>query len=552
MNVSVIIVSYYTGASLWLAIESALAQAECKEVILVNNGNLAGEQKKLLELSAQNPKIKLLTGHGNIGFGKACNLGVANASSEFVLLLNPDSFLPENAFANIIAEIQNYPANTLAGCALTNSDGTLQRGSRRALMTPQNMIIESLHLNKISNKFAGVNFHQSAMPENTIEVPAISGAFMFLSREFYQKLGGFDENYFLHMEDMDFCYRVNKAGGKIIFIPNLKVIHFKSTSEVASSVVEKHKAKGFIRYLSTHFNNKYLPVLFVGIWLRYYLKRISNFVDKLFIPPIAAKNEIARLVLLYRLTANTAPANGKTILVTGASTPTGLAIIGKSLALGYKVLACYNRTKIPFVHENLKWLKFDLSKPDEIANFNEIKTDVFFHAAKLSLLPALLGNETKRIIVVAENIENEKELFKQNSEMTILRPLMPYGVGFGDYESKLIDIINRFGILPVYKKAEGLRNPVLVLDVADVALKIINNPDSYGKLYDLGGKQTLSYREILLNLFEYVGKKPCLIQIPFMPQILNLLGKIYQYEDINGNIAQRMNQNLVKAETFAI
>jgi len=547
MNVSVIIVSYYTGVSLWLAIDSALAQLECAEVILVNNGNFAGEQKKLQELAAQNPKVKLLSGQGNIGFGKACNLGVANASSEFVLLLNPDSVLRENAFANILAEIQNYPANTLAGCALTNPDGTSQRGGRRALMTPQNMIIESLHLNKISKKFAGVNFHQSAMPDNTIEVPAISGAFMFLSRDFYQSLGGFDENYFLHMEDMDFCYRVNKSGGRIILIPNVKVIHFKSTSEVASSLVEKHKAKGFIRYLSTHFNNKYLPVLFAGIWLRYYLKRISNFVDKLFIPPIAAKNEIARLVLLYRLTAKTAPANGKTILVTGASTPIGLAIIGKSLALGYRVLACYNRTKIAFAHENLKWLKFDLSKPDEIANFSEIKADAFFYAAKLNLLPALLVNETKRIIVIAENVENEKELFKLSSDkqLTILRPLMPHGVGFGDYESKLIDVINRFGILPIYKKAEGLRNPVLVLDVADIALEIISNSNSYGKLYDLGGKQIISHREMLLSLFDYAGKKPRLIHIPFMPQILDFLGKAYQYENINSTLAHRMNQNLV-------
>jgi hypothetical protein len=578
-NVSVIVVSYHTGPALWLAIDSVLQQPECKELILVDNGNVPGDLRRLRGLADKETRIKFFTGHGNIGFARGCNLGAKAATGDYVLLLNPDSMLPEGGLARALRALQNYPDNTLAGCFLAHQDGTEQRGGRRALLTPETAIVESLGLHRVFKRFGRLNFHSTPMPQTVHEVPAISGAFMLMSRAFYAQMKGLDEDYFLHMEDMDFCYRVHAAGGKIICIPDIKVIHFRSTSEASGAFIEKHKAKGFIRYLRTHFGNKHSPLFLtamaLGIWIRYAIKISVNKLDSVFVPPMTARREIARIVLLYRLARFIQPDNslaGKTILVTGASGQVGLCAIGKALARGARVIAVYNKTRIPFEHPNLEWIKCDLT--DVRSAFDGIKADVLIHTAALWLLlpgalPSLFRTGIKRVIAFGstsvlgksdsknaheqEVVKNLKTAESETSRLcaveschtTILRPTMIYGVGLDSNITRMADIIRRFGVIPVYGKASGWRHPVQALDLADAALAIIDNPKTYAKTYNLGGSQTMTYRTMIGMVFEYLGKRPRLIQLPFLPRILDALGAVYQMGHINGEMARRMNGDLL-------
>jgi nucleoside-diphosphate-sugar epimerase len=97
----------------------------------------------------------------------------------------------------------------------------------------------------------------------------------------------------------------------------------------------------------------------------------------------------------------------------------------------------------------------------------------------------------------------------------------------------------------IYPPANGLRQPVHALDVADAALAIIDNPKTYGKAYNLGGNEGLPYRQMLERIFKYLGKKPRLIPIPFLPQVLDAVGTTYQFGYINGEMARRMNRDIV-------
>lgn len=573
-SVSVIIVSYHTGPTLWLTIESSLQQPECKEIIVVNNGNMAGVEKRLRDIAEKEPRVKFISGHGNVGFGKGNNLGVASATGDYVLLLNPDSMLPKDGIATMLAEMAKFSGNTLAGCYLINPDGTEQRGGRRALLNPLNSVAESLGLSVLLKSSDKLNYNNLEMPVSTHEVPAISGAFMMLSTAFYQELGGFDEDYFLHMEDMDLCYRVHKAGGKVICVPSVKVMHFRSTSEVTSSFIEKYKAKGFIRYLRKFFSDthsgQFLKAMEIGIYLRLWIKILVSKIDRLFLPPLAAKQEIARIALLYALTRfgeSGDNLSGKTIIVTGATSQAGLCIIGKALGQGARVIAVYNTEKVEFEHDNLEWWKFDLQKKGEIAEFLQIKADILMHTASLSLLPALLTENThdslKRIIVLTSfNVHDEDDMALQADifrlgkehifDITILNPLIPYGVGLDKIITPMADIIKRFGFIPVYRDGSGFRNPAKIQDAADAVIAIIDNGKTFGKAYNIGGSQKVSYREMVQGLADYIGKPVRFIKIPFMPVIISVLGQIYQSRHLNAETAKRINIDISFDNTEAI
>jgi len=293
----------------------------------------------------------------------------------------------------------------------------------------------------------------------------------------------------------------------------------------------------------------------------------------MFTSKLAARHEIARIVLindLVNFAANSADFAGKNIVVTGSSSAIGLSIVGRLIAAGAKVIACYNDTEIAFSHPNLTLLQCDFSKSKEIAKLGEIKADILIHAAAISYLPAILPHfilgGVKRVIAFSDIIIAEREVNKgdqdkiigiinaekavkkiyeeSNVDLTIMRPLLPYGVGFGDVIGKIADTIRKISFFPIYKNAKGLINPVNVGDVADAAIAIIDNPQTFAKEYNLGGGEKISYKQMLERLSLYLARKPRFINIGILPSILNFLGKIYQLDNINGELALRMNRDL--------
>ncbi|MDB2414861.1 glycosyltransferase family 2 protein [Rickettsiales bacterium] len=258
--VSVVMITYHTGDVLWKSIDSVLEQNLLHELIIVNNGNPKAFERKLKLLVESSTNIKLITGHGNIGFAAACNLGAKEAQSEYLLLLNPDCKLPRKTFSTAIENLDNNPKAWVAGCKLVNEDGSEQRGGRRNLLDFQTLITFGLKLDKwpYFKKFAKpLNLDKTPLPKSTKYVPAISGAFMFMNIGKYWRIGGMDEGYFLHVEDLDFCYQIKKLGGKIIYIPDLEVKHVGATSNVTTLFLERNKANGIIRYFEKNMKDKY-------------------------------------------------------------------------------------------------------------------------------------------------------------------------------------------------------------------------------------------------------------------------------------------------------
>lgn len=272
---SVIMVSFHTGAVLDEAIASVLAQPEPVQLCLVDNGNPPEVVTRLQAMAAADPRIKFITGHGNVGFSRGCNTGARAADGEYLLFLNPDSKLPKDALPKLKHYTKIIQRPFMIGARLLDSDGTDQRGCRRALLTPKTAFIEALHLHRFFPR-ERLNFNEEPIPISITKMPAISGAFMFLARDDFWKIDGFDEGYFLHVEDLDICLRFRRAGGEIYFAPDVVVTHIGGTSKATKAFIEKHKARGFIRYFQKNFSGEYpaplLRALYAAVWARTWLK----------------------------------------------------------------------------------------------------------------------------------------------------------------------------------------------------------------------------------------------------------------------------------------
>jgi hypothetical protein len=254
MNASctVVLVSYHTGDVLFDTIKAVLKQQPLDKLIIVNNGNPPEIVARLETLAQNNPAIDILSGHGNIGFGSGCNLGAENAKGDYILLLNPDCVLSPDALTTAIIEMENHPDTWLAGCRHVLPDGSLQRMNKRRLLNLITFFSEALKLHTLCSLFPSINLSEQISDTESEYIPAISGAFMMMPKDKFQQVGGMDEDYFLHVEDLDLCKRVHNAGGKVLYMPSVQSLHHLSTSDVSSHRINGYKARSFIRYFLKH------------------------------------------------------------------------------------------------------------------------------------------------------------------------------------------------------------------------------------------------------------------------------------------------------------
>jgi len=245
--ISVIMVSYMTGPALMEAIHAVLRDDDISELILVDNGNTESARARLAAFLHSNERIRVLQGHGNIGFARGCNYGARLATGHYFLFLNPDAIINEGA-ARIMANCgARLNAPWITGGLLRDINGKEQRGARRGALTPLSAFLGFTGLSKII-KAQSIHRENEPMPKEPISIETISGACLMMDRLSFEAIGGFDEAYFLHVEDIDICRRVSLAGGDVYFVPQARVMHYGSTSKVHRYKVEYEKLKGFVRY----------------------------------------------------------------------------------------------------------------------------------------------------------------------------------------------------------------------------------------------------------------------------------------------------------------
>jgi len=265
------------------SIPAVLADPEILELIIVDNGNVASARQRLWALAQNENRIRIIQGQGNVGFGRACNYGAKMSKGDYVLFLNPDAILEKGTAMRMADCGAALKHPWIVGGNLQTVNGEEQRGARRSALTPMSAVISFTPLHKLP-WFKSIHLEKSPVPEAPVQMPIVSGACLMVDREGFELLGGFDERYFLHVEDIDICRRAKLSGGDVFFVPDAKVMHYGSTSRARIIRVERNKLRGFIRYFwdyTSHWWSKMflilsIPFMFLAIMGRAWWLSVRN------------------------------------------------------------------------------------------------------------------------------------------------------------------------------------------------------------------------------------------------------------------------------------
>jgi len=289
-EVSIVIVNYNVKHFLeqcLMAIERARHNLTT-EIIVIDNASVDGSQTMVKK---KFPQVRLIENHKNLGFGKANNQALKIAQGKYVLILNPDTLIQEDTLLILKNFLDEHLNISAVGCKLINPDGSFQIASRRSIPTPWIAFTKIIGLSRIfpnSTIFGRYNLTYIS-PEIESEVDVLSGSLMMVRREILNKVGYFDEDYFMYGEDIDLCYKIKKAGGIIYYTPKTKAIHYKgeSTKKGEFSYITNFYSSMLI-FIDKHFKNYYSVfvkfILTFGIYLRAYIAILSSFFKSIATP----------------------------------------------------------------------------------------------------------------------------------------------------------------------------------------------------------------------------------------------------------------------------
>jgi GT2 family glycosyltransferase len=272
----VVIVNYNAGGFLRDAVESVVRSPAVAHVYVADNAS-TDESLDLLPRD-QGKRLTVIRNDANLGFAAACNIGLKQATASNILILNPDCQVSDGAIERLITILRSADRVGMVGPHLLNPDGSEQAGGRRRLPTPSLVLFRAAAVSGLgrflSAQLPDFLLHHDPLPSSPIEVEAISGACMMARREMIADVGPLDEQYFLHAEDLDWCMRAHRAGWKILFVPDAKVVHEKGvSSEGQPLTMEYYKHKGMVRFYSKllgETRSRWLQALVAaGVWTRF-------------------------------------------------------------------------------------------------------------------------------------------------------------------------------------------------------------------------------------------------------------------------------------------
>ena len=278
MKYSVIIlnynVKYFVDACLQ-TVQKAV-EGHAVEIIVADNNSTDGSRSYLPD---KYPEVTFLWFNENLGFAKAYNRAVKTAKGKFILILNPDTLVSENLFEVLDHFISGHPDFGIIGGQMIDGTGRFLPESKRQIPRPMSIFSKLTGLDRIFSFPPFNSYYATAVsPDETGKVAVLTGAFMCLPKKVYEKVGGFDERYFMYGEDIDLSYKVLKIGLNNYYLHSLKIIHFKGESAGKTDQYYQNFFNSTIQFYRKHFKSNKL-VEFLGqkllkIWL--WIRRIKK------------------------------------------------------------------------------------------------------------------------------------------------------------------------------------------------------------------------------------------------------------------------------------
>ena len=294
MDLSIIIVNYnvkYFLEQCLSSVEKAIAPFHA-EILVVDN---ASSDSSIDYLSPLFPQVRFIANACNEGFSKANNRALKQAAGKYILFLNPDTKLPQDSLSKCIAFMEQHRDAGALGVKMMNGEGIYLKESKRGFPSPLTSFYKLSGLCGLfprSKVFA--NYYLGHLDENVShEVDVLSGAFFFTRKEVLDRVGGFDERFFMYAEDIDLSYRIQQAtcpatGGNYnnYYFAGTTIIHYKGESTNHNSLqYTKQFYKAMSQFVQKHYPSKkaavYVLAIQAGILIRGSIAAVGNLFRKL-------------------------------------------------------------------------------------------------------------------------------------------------------------------------------------------------------------------------------------------------------------------------------
>jgi N-acetylglucosaminyl-diphospho-decaprenol L-rhamnosyltransferase len=268
--VSAVVVNYNARDYLLECVRSLRAEG-LDDVVVVDNASADGSRAAL---AAADPEARIVATGANLGYGTAANRGAAAAAGRTLLVCNSDVVLEPGAVKALLARLEEEAGAGvgLVGPRIENPDGSLYPSPRRF----PDMAVAAGHAflglvaprNRFTRRYRMLDWDHST----TRSVDWVSGACVLARREAWDAVGGFDEAYFMYVEDVDLCWRARRVGWDVVFEPGARVVHAQGVSSDLAPyrmIVEHHRSMlRFYRRTSRGPAAALLPVVAAGLALR--------------------------------------------------------------------------------------------------------------------------------------------------------------------------------------------------------------------------------------------------------------------------------------------
>ncbi|MFH0764962.1 MAG: glycosyltransferase [Calditrichota bacterium] len=283
IDVSIIIVNYNVKRFAEQCLRSVYAAQKnlTIEIFLVDNASTDGSIEFLQGLY---PHVQYIANAANLGFSCANNQALARAAGRYLLILNPDTLLGEDSLEALVAYLESHPRVGALGPKILTRDGGFDVTSKRGFPTPWVAFcrLSGLAFLFPQTKIFGRYNLLYLNPDDAWEVDALAGSCMLVRRETYQQVGGFDEDFFMFGEDIDWSVRIKAAGWEVHYAPVTKIVHFKGESTRRSDIDRDRAFYGAMHlFVAKHFRGRYPRAAHWMIDLGIVLARLSVQIKRL-------------------------------------------------------------------------------------------------------------------------------------------------------------------------------------------------------------------------------------------------------------------------------
>jgi GT2 family glycosyltransferase len=271
-ELAVVVVNHNAGTFLAGCLSSIYGAAGdlTLDVVLVDNASTDGSTEGAAD---GHPSLRVLANRANRGFAAAANQGVGATSAPFVFLLNPDAEITGGSLPALVKVAADRKGTAILGPLVRNSDGSIQASARKVPGLVESLGHAFLGPFSPNNRFSRAYTMAEWDRSSEREVEWVSGCAMLIRRDAFDAVGGFDEGYFMYVEDVDICTRLRQAGWSVLFSPELEVVHETGVSaRKRSRRLAFEHSRSIYRYFSKHRARGpavlLKPLVKVAVWLR--------------------------------------------------------------------------------------------------------------------------------------------------------------------------------------------------------------------------------------------------------------------------------------------